>query len=225
MIAEKSLSSAPASIAFSVALILGLALASCVAAPGVTQAVAVVVVVVLSWYLLRRSRIAWGIVMIDAVGRLVEGIVLKDADWNLVVYAGIVVGLSLPSSIRFIWRDDAHPSHSQTDGIIEKTQEAIYRIFTFVVSWESGVKREGPWDAEGYRSMLGRVGLFTLFSLPVVVATYKWDQNSTSPVASVFADVAWTIYAILQVAFLVLCGMGLYRYLTRDRSHSKSETV
>jgi hypothetical protein len=164
--------------------------------------------------------------MIDGVVRLGEAIIVKEFHWDLPLYAVMVAGLSLPTSLRFVWRrDDPRTSHAQLGGVVGKAQEAMYRAFTFLVSWESGVKREGPWDAEGYRSMLGRIGLFTLFSLPLVVATYRWEQNSTSPLASLLADVAWTVYAILQVTFIVVCGLGLYRYVNRDRSHSKSEML
>jgi hypothetical protein len=191
-----------------------------------TQAVVIAIAVVLSWYLLRGSRIAWCVILIDAVGHLGEAIIVNDEYVNLLLYGAIVAALSLPASFRFIWqRDGANSSLVPPSGLFGKTQEAMYRIFMFFVSWESGMKHEGPWDAEGYRSMLTRIGLFTLFSLPVVVATYQWEQNSTSSVASVLADLAWIAYAIFQVTFIVLCGVGLYRYLTRDRSHSNSKTV
>jgi hypothetical protein len=204
----------------------GLALASFVDAPSMLRAAAVGVAVVLGWYVLQGSRIAWSFILVDAVGGFGQTLIAKGLSWELVFYVPIIVGLSVPVSFRFVWRgrEETLP-RVQRVPLLHEVQTAMYRAFAYLVSWESGVKREGPWDAQGYRSILGRVGLFTLLSLPLVVTTYQWEQNSASPLASVLADVAWTIYAILQIIFIVLCAMGLYRYLTRNRSESRSKIV
>lgn len=211
----------PLGVLGSSGLIVALALVSCLLAPSLIRATAVVVAGVLAWFMVGGSRIAWCIALLDALGRLGEALIVREGYWELAVYGAIVCGLSVPTSFRFVWRGHwERPTQVKPGRVLHRSQEVIYLVFDYFVSWERGMKREGPWDAEGYRSMLGRIGLFTLFSLPLVVATYKWDQNSVSPVASVLADVAWTSYAIFQVTFIVLCGIGLYRYLTRNRSHS-----
>jgi len=71
--------------------------------------------------------------------------------------------------------------------------------------------------------LIARVGACTLGLLALFVMTYEWLQAQSGPVWDVIAAVIWDLYAVSQVALIVVLLFVAYRYITRDRSESASQ--
>jgi hypothetical protein len=102
----------------------------------------------------------------------------------------------------------------------EKAKGLAYVGVTELFQWESGERKAKRLN---YRPLIWRLTLGCLFLLPVVGATYSWQQESgESAIADLAAGIAWTCYFIVQLALIVVVIAATYRCLAAHLSWATS---
>lgn len=76
-----------------------------ISAPSIVGASGIAVAVGFAWLLLRGSRFAWVVLLVGAVGDIVDSAASMEPDWVLVCGIIMSVGLLMPISVRYVWKD------------------------------------------------------------------------------------------------------------------------
>lgn len=183
---------------------------------------AVLVAILLGVLVLRQSRVAWTVVLLGALGQLLEALVVRDLDWTISVNLVIAGCLLAPSSCSFVWRSHGRKQGSEKwlTGFSQGIQDHSYGALAYFAGWETEIKSNEPWEPGRFRSLLIRLGACTLVLLVLVTITYSWQQAQPSRIIDIIANVTWTVYAVFQVALIVTGLFMLVRYLKRDRGAS-----
>jgi energy-coupling factor transporter transmembrane protein EcfT len=174
-------------------------------------------------FLLRGSRVAWSIAAVSAGGQLVEAIFANQPLWIGILNAAVLGCLFVPASIRFVWRKgqpDARSKALSLGRMQQGTHEFLYRGLAVAAGWETSFNGESHGrTSKSYRTLIWRLGLLTLLMLLFVGLTYSWQQETGDDVVpNVVADVAWTSYAVMQVALLVVVSLAVIRHFSSSRS-------
>lgn len=188
--------------------------------PGWIAFAAVALTLLVGTFVLRRSRLAWTIAALGAAGQIVEAM-FASQPLGIAFFGGVVlVCLFAPASIRSVWGDSGGRARGASPArMLEKVHKPFYHALAIAAGWESTVSGEGRRrSSKSYKALIWRLGLSSLVLLLLVGLTYDWEQDTGgATLPSIAADIAWSSYAVIQLAFLVILVLAAVRRLTPDR--------
>jgi hypothetical protein len=210
-------------VLIAVAGLIGQVLVMLLVDPGWALAAAVGIAALVGAFLLRGSRVAWSIAAISAGGQLAEAIFANQPVWIGILNVAVLGGLLVPPSLRFVWHKGQPSERSEVLSLgrmRQETREFCYRGLAVVAGWEDSFKGESPRrTSKSYKTLIWRLGLSTLLMLLLVGLTYSWQQEAGDDVVpNVVADVVWTSYAVIQIAFFVVVKLAAIRHFSSSRS-------
>lgn len=198
--------------------------------PEVVSALAFGIAVLVSAFVLKGSRVAWGIASISAGGQVVEAISANRSLWLGILNLAVLVCLLVPSSIRFLWGREQSGEKSEEFGLgkaWQAVQGFLYRSLTIAAGWETSFDGESPSrPSKSYRTLIVRLGLAAVLMLLLIGLTYNWQQETGNDVVpNLIADIVWTSWAVIQVSFVVVVFLALFRHVTSSRSDMQRRKV
>jgi hypothetical protein len=195
--------------------------------PSFTKAASIAVAVLFASLMWKGSRFAWTVVLIGAVGQFVSS-AIETEYFSLAAGGVVVLCLLAPASVRFVWtrrpnRGGGRPQPTVKRGY-EKVKTLAYGFLSRVAEWENGALETDATDKQrSYRLLIWRLGVVCLLLLVLVGLTYNWQHGSgrESPVVSVIANLTWTFYALVQLAFIAVTIVAVYQHFASSRIPSK----
>lgn len=187
------------------------------------SAVSLGVTVLLAWFLLQGSRVAWVLAFLSAIAGLTAPFTLDQPVW-LVVTGVIILGCLLASSSReFVWAESRRrPSGSWRSA----AKRADNRILAVAYAWLARMATPGGWSSrkEGHGKLIAVLAVCVVLLVPVVGAVYQLHHGSGR--GSVFVDVLWRVVwigsSLARVALIALLAMAAYNYVTKRRQRLES---
>jgi hypothetical protein len=199
--------------------------------PSLVKAAAVAVAALVTSLMLRGSRFAWTVALVGAGGRLISAVVSSGQYWDL-ASGIIVICLLSPPSIRFIWTQRPHRRVAGWELALKRPYEAVkasaYGALYQVAEWEGGGSETvSSRKRRSYRLLIWRLGVGCVLLLVLVGVTYNWqhDTGGEAPVVRIIASVTWTCYALVQLAFIAVSILALYKHFTSRGPQSSSRSV
>lgn len=189
--------------------------------PSLVGASAIAVAAALLTLMLSGSRFAWTVVLIGAVGQIVNAV--SSSEYDLVLAAlGCLVSICLlvPSSVRFVWRESSHRQPGRlrlaVAGPYARIKVSAYGAFASLAAWEDGEFRsDSVRKRRSYRMLIWHlgVGCVLLLLLLGVVHSLRPDAGGDSAVINVIARVTWICYALVQLTFIGVVLIAIYQHL------------
>lgn len=214
----------PGLLAVVAVVLVGQTLLSFAFGPSITRAAAIAVAVFVALLLLWGSRFAWVVALIGAGGQLVSSAISTDSNWGLAAGGIVVICLLAPPSVRFVWSKRPHRQAGRLQRAVKRPYERVkasaYAILARVAEWENGeFLTAATRKQRSYRLLIWRLGVSCVLLLVLVGATYNWQQGSGrgNSIVNVIASVTWTCYALVQLAFIAVSMIAVYRHLTSSR--------
>jgi len=209
------------------ALVTG-ALVQLIRAPNAIGAIAALIAIVFAWLLLRGSRAGWLGTLILCAAQVVGSVLLTEITIALVI--GLVVSscLLVPATFRFIWgdRDPRRSTGSLWQNTFEKVGGLGYNLMAFAAGWEQADQMLTKQRRE-YGLLAWRLGILAVLFLIPLTASYNWDQASHrhDALKRVIADVVWTCWALIFIAFVAALVMTAYEHTrSGSRVHDAPES-
>jgi hypothetical protein len=110
--------------------------------PSVLRLASVAVVAVLSWWLLRGSRVAWILICVSAAAEVVSPLTLDGPVWEALVGLTLLACLCVPSSWSFVWSDrDKKKPDATTNSQPQDTRSGGRPLFFRLASIQYSARR------------------------------------------------------------------------------------
>lgn len=198
-------------------------------APSLTAVSAVVVALVIALWVLRSSRVAWVVALVGAGGQFVGSVIAAGHYWALSVGGVLMICLLAPPSIRYVWSQRLHrqPGKLQLAAkrIYERIVTSVYGLVGHVPDWENGqFESITTYPQRSYKLLLWRLGIGCVFLFGLYAVAYKWQHGSGdgSSIVNVIASVTRACYVLVQVLFIVVSLVAVWRYLVTSPASPKS---
>lgn len=195
--------------------------------PGLVEAAFILVAALFAWFLLRGSRLAWGLVLLGVADQLVSSGLSLEHPWELVVDGIVVVCLLVPSSVRFIWtqppKRQSRKRWLKTGKAITRVRALVSRMFLRLAGWNDAKSEMGSFSRQrSYGTLILRLGMACVSLFLLAAMAYEWQHDSGhgAAVANIAATVSWDIYVVVQLGFIVVVGIALYRHFSNSRAPS-----
>ncbi|HET6997656.1 MAG TPA: hypothetical protein VFI03_03620 [Solirubrobacterales bacterium] len=179
---------------------------------------------VLSVFLLRGSRIAWGLTLVDPVWQIVELQGGGENWWAAAPLVVLVACLLAPASVRFVWLEAAQrPTPlfaSRLPAPLERVFALSYAGLARVAQWEGGFRESDPGGApRRYGVLAWRLGVASIVLLVLSGVVSSWEQGSArgNVVVDILGHVIRASWVIALLAFIAVLIVGAYSCLTRKR--------
>lgn len=217
-------------LAVAIVLLVGQTLVLFALDPSAVKALSIVVAVFLALLLLRGSRLAWAALLIGAAGHLVSSAISTESYWALAVGGIAVICLLAPSSVRLVWiqrpRRPAGRLRQAFERFYGRLNTSAYGMLVRVAGWENGeLDTDATQTQRSYRLLIWRLGVSCVLLLVLVGTSESWieDSEQANSVLTVIADVIWVCYALVQIAFIAVVLLAMYRHFFA--SHLPSESL
>lgn len=192
----------------------------------IRTAVGIVLVGLLLW----GSRLAWIVVVLGVLYQI--GASLQSDQWRLVTGAALALGLFAPSSIRYVWVEEAQQSPRWVGRRVlefyERVRTSAYVLAYRLVGWdECDSGRESPMRQRSFRVGLWRFGIACLVLLFLGGATVNWQESTggNSTALSVVENVIWICYLVAQLTFVALVVLAVRGVTARSRLHGRRQAT
>jgi len=174
------------------------------------------IALLLSWYLLRRSRIAWLVLLISAAWATIAPIGASSGGWVRVTNIILVICLLIPRATSYVWTRqsvDEQQASLPINAWWHRVSESFYAGVAKVAAWESEAER----PSRSYGILIWRLGVSIVFLLVGigVIGTWQEDAGGDSVVIAVLSDIAWTAYFVVQLAFFAAVILAIRGHVLR----------
>lgn len=170
-------------------------------------AFAFLIAILLAWLLVTGSRAAWIIVIASGVVDLVFSLAGEHSLWGIIVDGVVLTGLSVPSSIRFVWGERTRKSPIERKPAANELEATAIIRSNPLDGWWQGRKRQ----TSRYRLLAWRLLVASLLLLGPVGLTYGWAQDSRHDrVLVVLANLIWICWALITFACLVAAALAVW---------------
>jgi hypothetical protein len=187
------------------------------------SAVSVGITVLLAWFLLRGSRVAWVLAVLLAAAQLAGPLTQNQPMWVAGIAAIFLACLLAPPLRAFVWTEGQR--RARASGLwLSATQRLYDRLMARVYGWVARVSEPGGRPAkENEAADKPRGKLIVLLVVCVLILDplvgMLYDFHHGSRRGSVIVDVLWRVvwigYTFVRLALIVLLAMAAYRYLNR----------
>lgn len=225
----KALRQLPWPLALAVVVIVGQTLALFALGPSLTTATSIALAVLVVAFILRGSRFAWVVALTGASGQLVSSVVSTGDVWALAVGGIIAVCLLAPPAVRFVWieRSNRRAGRMQlaVKSFYERAKASAYGLLARVAGWDREEFGIGTTHTQrSYGVLIWRLGVGCVLLLVLLGLIHEWREGSggDAPIVNIIASVTWTFYTLVQLTFVVVSIMALYRYFTTLRAFRRS---
>jgi hypothetical protein len=176
-------------------------------APTLLGAVAAALAVLISWLLIRGSRIAWVIACLATCGQLVTLMMQGDFNLLMIVSTVILICLVTPPVIRDAWtdRDTRRSSATGTPAAFNTVKQVVPDSLTRVAFWSMNALGGNAGEAAL------RLGVAVVL-LPVPLTFI--DNEAHGAVMRVFVGILWTCWALVIAAFVGALLLAGARYMS-----------
>lgn len=186
------------------------------------NAVGLLVAVVVAWFLLRGSRVAWVFALIMSVSQLTAPLAFDSSWWIAGAAAIVLAGLLIPSSRDFVWRQK-HPGPKgrlpldelgRQSKLADMPYELAGRVAGLTAGWSKEMKAADKPRPYGKQILILAIGVFILIPLVGVLYRFHHGSGSGSIAVDVLWRVVWIVYTLVRLALIVLVVIAGYNYLT-----------
>jgi hypothetical protein len=169
--------------------------------------------VILAVLLVGRSRVAYALVAALALTGLVGPFVWNEPTWVIATSAVILLGLLRPASRSYFWRRGSS-ANNQDIGLVQRWYDE-FDSWSLRVSAGLSVEREGPLVNQQFLIRFA-IGFGVLFVVVGGIRELHLGAGHDSEIVDVLWSIAWPLYTLVKVAFLILLAIAGYSY-AKDR--------
>jgi hypothetical protein len=192
----------------------------------------VAVGVLLAWFLLRGSRVAWVFAVFSAAAQLSAPLTLNGPVWLAVTAMIVLACLLAPSSRSFVWADGQRPA----SGPWRSAAQRIYRRF-LALAYNLAVRvpllgggpaneKEGvPRPSRGKLILTLALSVVVLYPLVGALSNFHDGSARGSIIVDVLWRVVWIGFTFLRLALIILLVAAASHYASKVTQGRKSSTA
>lgn len=184
-------------------------------------ATALVIVVLLAWFLLHGSRAAWVIIFLGAVTQLVGPLLFDQPEWVVATSLVVLVCLLAPTARSYVWDRRERPSDGRMGSAAQRRRDWLLTV-PYALDDLPALSRRLV-----NRRVILRLAICVLLLALVDGAVSAWYHGSggDSVVAAVSWRVAWIAFSLTQLALIALLAVAAYGYLRARWRGSRTGSI